>query len=191
MLPSFKKSEPESPRLALATPPPAPAFATRGGSPAPRGGGPSVIGPDVKISGNLLTRGDVQIEGEIEGDVRAVNVVIGERASVTGSVLAEEVVVRGHVMGSVRGRRVMLQASCHVEGDVYHQALSIEQGAYFEGKSRRSADPLGESAPSATGDALPRPTVATVQSRPAATVGPPKHPVAHSLPAPTVVPTKA
>lgn len=167
MLPSFKKSDPEAPRLALATPP-APAFATRGGSAAPRSGGPSVIGPDVKISGNLLTRGDVQIEGEIEGDVRAVNVVIGERASVTGSVLAEEVVVRGHVMGSVRGRRVMLQASCHVEGDVYHQALSIEQGAYFEGKSRRSADPLAAAAQSPPADALPRPAIAGVPPAPAA-----------------------
>ena len=52
------------------------------------------------------------------------------------------IVVRGHVMGSVRGKRVMLQSSSHVEGDIYHQALAIEQGAFFEGKSRRSEDPL-------------------------------------------------
>jgi cytoskeletal protein CcmA (bactofilin family) len=159
MLPSFKKSEPDAPRLAVA---PTSFAAGRVGSVAPRGqGGPSVIGPDLKISGNLSSDGDVQIEGVIEGDVRATNVVVGERASVTGSVLAEEVVVRGHVMGSVRGRRVMLQASCHVEGDVFHQALSIEQGAYFEGKSRRSADPLAETAsPAATQpQPLPRPAL--------------------------------
>ena len=181
MLPSFKKTEPEAPRLALATPPP-PAFAARGGAPAPSGGGPSVIGPDVKISGNLMTRGDVLIEGEIEGDVRAANVVVGERANVTGSVLAEEVVVRGHVMGSVRGRRVMLQASCHVEGDVFHQALSIEQGAYFEGKSRRTPDPLAEAAQPPAADALPRPAVAAVPPSPAGTV---------AVGPPTVVPKRA
>jgi cytoskeletal protein CcmA (bactofilin family) len=167
MLPSFKKSEAEPPRLALATPPPTP-FAARPGSPAARSGGPSVIGPDLKICGNLTTHGDVQIEGEIEGDVRAVNVVVGARATVTGSVLAEEVVVRGHVMGSVRGRRVMLQASCHVEGDVYHQALSIEQGAYFEGKSRRSADPLAEIVRPSPAEGLPRPAVAATPPRPTA-----------------------
>jgi cytoskeletal protein CcmA (bactofilin family) len=38
--------------------------------------------------------------------------------------------------------RVTLQAQSHVEGDIYHQSLAIEQGAYFEGKSRRSDDPL-------------------------------------------------
>ena len=37
-----------------------------------------------------------------------------------------------------------LQAQSHVEGDIFHQSLAIEQGAYFEGKSRRSDDPLSE-----------------------------------------------
>ncbi|MEI9900297.1 MAG: polymer-forming cytoskeletal protein [Hyphomicrobium sp.] len=44
----------------------------------------------------------------------------------------------------MRGKRVMLQSSSHVEGDIFHQALAIEQGAFFEGKSRRSDDPLAE-----------------------------------------------
>jgi cytoskeletal protein CcmA (bactofilin family) len=51
-------------------------------------------------------------------------------------------------MGSVRGLRVSLQSTSHVEGDVYHQALVMEQGAVFEGTSIRSDDPL--SAPSTT-----------------------------------------
>ena len=37
---------------------------------------------------------------------------------------------------------MMLQSSSHIEGDIYHQALAIEQGAFFEGKSRRSDDPM-------------------------------------------------
>jgi len=99
------------------------------------------------ISGNLVSKGEVQIEGEVQGDIHATHVVVGERARITGGILAEEVVVRGHVMGSIRGRRVMLQSTSHVEGDVYHQALSIEQGAFFEGKSRRSQDPLADAGP--------------------------------------------
>jgi cytoskeletal protein CcmA (bactofilin family) len=45
-------------------------------------------------------------------------------------------------MGSIRGVRVTLQSSSHVEGDIFHQSLAIEQGAFFEGKSRRSEDPI-------------------------------------------------
>jgi len=115
-----------------------PVVAARTGERSP----PSAIGPDLTIMGNLVSRGEVQVDGEIQGDIHGTNIVIGERARITGSVIADEILVRGHVMGSVRGKRVMLQSSSHVEGDIYHASISIEQGAYFEGKSRRSEDPL-------------------------------------------------
>ena len=110
-------------------------------STAARTGAPSVIGPDLIISGNLVSKGEVQVDGEVQGDIHSSYVVVGEKARVTGSVIADEVVVRGQVMGSIRSKRVMLQATSHVEGDIHHSALSIEQGAFFEGKSRRSDDP--------------------------------------------------
>ena len=58
--------------------------------------------------------------------------------------MAEDIVVRGRVVGSIRGLRVTLQSQAHVEGDIFHQSLAIEQGAYFEGKSRRSDDPMAD-----------------------------------------------
>lgn len=149
MLPNFKKSDSETSKPSPGAPSMA-AFPTNGSrGPAPlqprsERSAPSVIAPDLIIAGNLISKGEVQIDGEVQGDIRGTHVVVGERARITGSIIAEEVVVRGHVMGSIRGRRVMLQSSSHVEGDVYHQALSIEQGAFFEGKSRRSQDPLAE-----------------------------------------------
>lgn len=126
--------------------------------PAPRNdkGNASVIGPDLTILGNLISKGEVHVEGEVQGDIHGSHITIGEKAKITGSIVSEEVVVRGHVMGSIRGRRVMLQASSHVDGDIYHQTLSIEQGAYFEGKSRRSEDPTaGISRPEGAGIPLP------------------------------------
>ena len=100
----------------------------------------SVIGPDLIITGNLVSKGQVQIDGKIEGDIHGSHVIVGESANVTGGIVAEEVVIRGHVMGSVRSKRVMLQATSQVDGDIYHNALSIEQGAMFEGRSRRTND---------------------------------------------------
>jgi cytoskeletal protein CcmA (bactofilin family) len=145
MLPNLKKSESETPKgtPSLTASPPAqstvrPLGLAKGGERST----PSVIGPDLTIHGNLTSKGEVQVDGEVQGDIHGTYVVVGERARITGGVVAEEIVVRGHVMGSVRGRRVMLQSSSHVEGDIYHQALAIEQGAFFEGKSRRSEDPL-------------------------------------------------
>lgn len=133
--------------LARGTPPipppmPGPALSRGPSASRPASQGASVIGADLVIIGNLVSRGQVQVDGELQGDLHAVSVVVGEQARVTGSVIADEVIVRGTVMGSVRGRSVALQSTSKVEGDVYHQSLSIEQGAYFEGKSRRMDDPL-------------------------------------------------
>jgi cytoskeletal protein CcmA (bactofilin family) len=123
-------------------PQPAP---SRQAAPSPRSesqSGASHIGEDLTIVGNLVSKGEVLIDGNVQGDLHAVAVIIGETARVTGGIVADEVIVRGGVSGSIRGRRVVLQSSSRVEGDVFHQQLGIEQGAYFEGKSRRVADPL-------------------------------------------------
>ena len=105
------------------------------------GGGASVIGADLTIVGNLQSNGEVQIEGTVQGDLTASRLVVGPHAKITGSLIAEDIVVQGTVMGSIRGNRVTLQSSSKVEGDILHQSLAIEQGAFFEGKSRRAESP--------------------------------------------------
>lgn len=126
--------------------PPSPATPPR---PAEQGRGmgnmvPSIIGEDLTVTGNIISKGEVQIEGEVQGDIHCSSLVVGEKAQVTGGLVAEDVVVRGRVVGSIRGSRVTLQSSSHVEGDIYHQSLAIEQGAFFEGKSRRSDSPTAQ-----------------------------------------------
>ncbi|MGZ5849621.1 MAG: bactofilin family protein [Methyloceanibacter sp.] len=115
---------------------------------------PSIIGEDLTIMGNVVSKGEIQIDGEIQGDVECGSLLLGDKSQVVGSVIAEDVVVRGRIVGSIRGLRVTLQAQSHVEGDIYHQSLAIEQGAYFEGKSRRSDDPMsGAKSPTAKPEA--------------------------------------
>ena len=105
---------------------------------------PSIIGEDLTIKGNVTSKGEVQLDGEIEGEIRCGSLLLGDKGQVMGGVAAEDVVVRGRIIGSIRGLRVTLQAQCHVEGDIFHQGITIEQGAYFEGRSRRSDNPLEE-----------------------------------------------
>ena len=106
---------------------------------APSSGEKSVIGNDLKIIGQgLKIRGMLQVDGEIEGDVQAAEVVIGEKGQVSGMVAGRQVVVRGKVSGVVCGQTVALQASSLVEGDIHHMSFAIEQGAHFDGRSRRA-----------------------------------------------------
>jgi cytoskeletal protein CcmA (bactofilin family) len=120
-----------------------PGIAARPVSPVGGKSIPSTIGPDLTIMGNLVSDGEVIIDGQVQGDINCGHLTVGEQAVITGGIIAKEVVVRGRVMGSIRGNSVNLQTKSHVEGDIYHQSLSIEQGALFEGRSRRSDDPMG------------------------------------------------
>ena len=131
-------SSPMSPLGSMAPKSPAPSSPYRQGDRM----APSIIGEDLTVTGNVLSKGEVQVDGQIQGDVHCSSLIVGEKAQITGGIVAEDVVVRGQVMGSIRGVRVTLQASSHVEGDIFHQSLAIEQGAFFEGKSRRSEDPI-------------------------------------------------
>jgi cytoskeletal protein CcmA (bactofilin family) len=119
-------------------------YASKSPSPAASKMVPSIIGEDLSITGNVNSKGEIQVDGEIQGDIHCGSLLLGDKSQVIGGVMAEDVVVRGRVVGSIRGLRVTLQAQSHVEGDIFHQSLAIEQGAYFEGKSRHSDNPLAE-----------------------------------------------
>lgn len=107
---------------------------------------PSLLSSDLTIKGNVSTSGDIQIEGTIEGDVRAHLLTVGESATIRGEVVADDVVVNGRVVGRVRGLKVRLTASAQVEGDIVHKTIAIESGAHFEGSVQRNEDPLADSA---------------------------------------------
>ena len=103
---------------------------------------PSILSSDLEITGNIKTTGDVQIEGKIDGDIRAHLLTVGEGATVKGEISADDVVVNGRVIGRVRGLKVRLTSTARVEGDVIHKTIAIESGAHFEGSVQRQDDPL-------------------------------------------------
>jgi cytoskeletal protein CcmA (bactofilin family) len=103
---------------------------------------PSIIGGDVQLKGNLVTTGEVQFDGRMEGDLHCGSLTIGESAEVTGSVVAETVIIHGKLKGTIRARRVRLERSAKVLGDVWHEIISIEAGAHIEGQFVHVDNPL-------------------------------------------------
>ena len=74
----------------------------------------------------------------------AASLIIGEKASVKGEIVCENVMVRGRVEGGIRAKAVSLASTAHIQGDILHSSLSVESGAHFEGNCRHSDDPLSE-----------------------------------------------
>jgi cytoskeletal protein CcmA (bactofilin family) len=116
-------------------------------SPA-RSGIVSIIANGVKITGTIDADGaELQVDGEIDGNVRGGSMTVGDTGMVKGDVISESVTVHGRVEGSIRARKVMLARNAHVLGDIVHQSLSVEMGAVFEGQCRYLQDPLSQSGP--------------------------------------------
>ena len=93
----------------------------------------SVISKALKITGQLESTEDIQIEGEVEGDVRAVSVKVGGTARVKGTVSGEQVELAGTVNGKIEAKKVVLTSTAHMSGDVIHQEITIEAGAFIDG----------------------------------------------------------
>ena len=98
------------------------------------GGVPSIITPDLKIIGNLRSDGEIQIDGTVKGDIKAHMLTVGEQGKIDGSTVAETVKIFGTVNGRVQAKTVRLDKSARVTADITHETLTIEAGAYFEGK---------------------------------------------------------
>ena len=96
----------------------------------------SVISKSLRITGQLESTEDIHIEGEVDGDIRGVGVKIGHNAKVKGTVYGEEVEVAGTVIGKVEARKVVIASTGHMSGDVIHQDLRIDSGAYIDGHCR-------------------------------------------------------
>jgi cytoskeletal protein CcmA (bactofilin family) len=101
-----------------------------------RGG--TVIGNGLKIVGNVTAEGLVEVNGQIEGDVHCTSLIVSPKAQIVGSITAERVVVNGRVEGPIQGGELVLKSQAHVVGDIRHDSLTIEKGAYFDGRAKQA-----------------------------------------------------
>jgi cytoskeletal protein CcmA (bactofilin family) len=97
----------------------------------------SSISRGMTVVGKIFGESAVQLFGRIEGELRALTVLINEGAQVEGDVIAEELTICGQVKGTIHANRVKLNSTAVVEGDIFHRSLSIEENARFEGSSKR------------------------------------------------------
>ncbi|OGN62196.1 MAG: cell shape determination protein CcmA, partial [Caulobacterales bacterium RIFOXYA1_FULL_67_7] len=103
-------------------------------SAVPTGRGLSTLSSDLVFEGNVSGAGDLQIDGQVKGDVRVGRLIVGETGAVEGNVQADYVEVRGRVVGGVQGKQVKLVATAYVDGDITAEQLSIDVGAFFQGR---------------------------------------------------------
>jgi cytoskeletal protein CcmA (bactofilin family) len=146
---------------------------------------PSILSLDMQVTGDIVTSGELHVSGSVKGDITAKKVTVAEGGSVIGAIKAESAHVAGSVTGHLTATSVMLAATARVVADITHVALTIDQGAAFDGYSRRvdSIDKAKSAAPLAL--AGPRPAIsAPVRGRGNGSAFPDENPVQGAAAAP-------
>lgn len=101
----------------------------------------SLISDGITIEGGVVGDGELQIDGVVRGDVRVGRLTVGDTGHIEGSVYAEAAEVRGRVIGSVTAKQVRLYGTAYVDGDITHEQLAMETGAFFQGRSLKFQRP--------------------------------------------------
>jgi cytoskeletal protein CcmA (bactofilin family) len=98
--------------------------------------GMAVIGKTVLIKGQVMSREDLTIDGEVEGSVELQEnrLTVGPHGKLQAGVKAREVVVLGTVHGNVEtSDKIEIRKDARLVGDLKTARIVIEDGAYFKG----------------------------------------------------------
>lgn len=98
--------------------------------------GTATIGKSVFIKGNILSKEDLVIDGNVEGSVEAQEnrITIGPNGRVVANVKARDVVVLGQLKGNIEASgRVDIRKGANLTGDIRYAKISIEEGADLRG----------------------------------------------------------
>lgn len=95
----------------------------------------SKVGQTVAISGDIQSREELFIDGEVEGTlVLQQRLIVGPNGKVRASVKAKEVVVQGTIHGNVHAaEKIILRKDSTLVGDIRTSGIVIDDGAYFKG----------------------------------------------------------
>lgn len=98
---------------------------------------PSIISKDLEIVGNLISKGSIEIEGNIKGDIDAETISIREDGKVVGNVRTKVLNIKGSFNGIVNCEKVNISDTARVIGEINYTSLSADYGAHINCQLKR------------------------------------------------------
>ena len=178
-----RKEEEPQPKPAAAAPAPAPSPVKENpvmsSAPAPahhatESRGPAIIGKSVMIKGQIFSREDLTIDGEIDGSVELHEhrLTVGPNGKLQAGVKAREVVVLGTIHGNVEASdKIDIRKDAKLVGDIKTTRIVIEDGAYFKGSIDIVRPEAKPQAQPAARPAVPQPSAPIATAAAAAVPG--------------------
>jgi len=98
---------------------------------------PSIVSADLHVNGNLTSKGEIQVDGTVHGDIQCKALIVGAKGAIKGEVTAQTVRMHGSIAGQIKAKSVFLASTARMSGDIHHESLAIEPGAFMEGLCKR------------------------------------------------------
>ncbi len=95
----------------------------------------TILREDLKIKGNVFEKENIQISGEIDGDVKAENLKLEEKGKINGNIYSSISELEGTVNGDIKSSKVHISGTGDIEGTIKQKILSIDEGAKLKIKT--------------------------------------------------------
>jgi cytoskeletal protein CcmA (bactofilin family) len=140
-----------------------------------RGGEQTTQDASTEFDGTLRCRETLRIDGRLEGEVHCEkSVIIGEGATVRAAIEADEVAISGEVKGDISARRkITLDRTARVIGDLCTPGIVIEEGAKLEGRIMIGSEDKPEAKARTEQRTEAKPSAAPSSAKPAPKAPPP------------------
>lgn len=153
MFDKHKSNKPESPRQQVPTQEP-----VTGSQAKATSGHAAVIGPGIRINGDISGDDNLVIEGRVDGKIRLKDhqVEVGQNGKVKADIIAKVVRIAGEVRGDVTGiEKVVISRTGNVHGNIVAPRMTLEDGALFKGSIDMDPGELAKSAAAKPADKAP------------------------------------
>ncbi|MDG2356208.1 MAG: polymer-forming cytoskeletal protein [Paracoccaceae bacterium] len=97
----------------------------------------SLLANSINLKGSISCKGELQIEGRINGNITGEKVVLGADSNMEGTLNADEVIISGKFKGKIKGKSIRLDSGSSVDAEINYEILAIEDGSTVNGTIRK------------------------------------------------------
>ena len=98
----------------------------------------STLSNSFSLKGSISCKGELQIDGRINGNINGEKVILGPESSMDGTLTADEVVISGKFKGKIKGKSIRLDSGASVNAEIIYEILAIEDGSSVNGVVKKS-----------------------------------------------------
>ena len=97
----------------------------------------SILANSINLKGSITCKGDLQIDGRVNGNINGEKVILGPESNMEGTLNANEVIISGNFKGKLKGKSIRLDSGASIDAEIQYEVLAIEDGSVVNGTVKK------------------------------------------------------